>query len=190
MALTSSLRDRRLANRQIELKQQFVVFWLRQAWFAIPINSMHRAISLETDIPVITQAGIEVPIIDIGAVIFSNHQPILSSNTLKSKNLQFGSVEVSAQRSLILVHVSGQVSAQVLDLNHLLDRGKSLVGISIDSQPVLQRMLDSEFVPLPNNYRTDFNSELIRVMSPASLEDANRPEIFLLNPDAIAQPKI
>lgn len=187
MALTSSIRDRRIANRQIELKQQFVIFWIRQAWFAISIASMHRAILLETDIPVITQAGIEVPIIDIGEVIFSNQQPRLD-NTLKSKNLQFGSVEVSAQRSLILVQVSGQVLEQVLD--HLLDRGKSLVGILIDSQPVLHRILDSEFIPLPNNYRTDFNSELINSMIPTSLEDANRPEIFLLNPDAIAQPKI
>jgi hypothetical protein len=175
MSLTSSLRDRRLANRQIELKQQFVIFWIRHAWFAIPIASMHRAIPLETDIPIITQAGIEVPIVDIGEIIFANQQTILD-NILKSKNLQFGSAEVSAQRSLILVQI--------------LIPSKSLVGIVIDSQPVLQRILDSEFIPLPDNYRTDFNSELINSMTPPSFEDATRPEIFLLNPDAIAHLKI
>jgi hypothetical protein len=183
MSLTSSLRDRRLANRQIELKQQFVIFWIRQAWFAIPIAAMYRVIPLEADIPLITQAGIEVPIFDIGEVIFSNQQPILD-NMPKSKNLQFGGVEVLAQRSLILVQRSGQV------LDQVLERSKTLIGILSDSQPVLQRILDSEFMPLPNNYRADFNSELINSMTPISWEDATRPEIFLLNPDSIARPKI
>jgi len=188
MTSTSSLRDRRLANRQIELKQQFVVFWMRQAWFAIPIASMHRAIPIETDIPIITQAGIEVPIIDLGEIIFSEQQPILS-NTLESRlevaslqfaSLQFGNAEVSAQKSLILVKA--------------LIQTKSIVGILIDSQPVLQRILDSEFIPIPDNYRTDFDSQLLKSMIPSSsqnaTQDTSRPEIFLLNPDLIPNPKI
>ena len=144
---------------------------------------MHRAISLEADIPMITQAGIEVPIVDVGKIIFSDRQPILDniqsgklkSGDLQFGNLQFGSVEVSAQRSLILVQVSMQ--------------SKSLVGIAIDSQPVSQRILDSEFVPVPDNYRTQFDSELIKSMTPTSwqyiTQDTLRPEIFLLNPDLI-----
>lgn len=179
MPLDSSLRDRRLANRQIELKQQFVVFWVRQAWFAIPIISLRRSIAIEEDIPIITQAGIEVPIIDLGEKIFPN-QPLINSS------LNLGNTEVSSQRSLILLeNKSGQNKS---------DRTESFTAIVIDSQPVLQRISESEFMPAfaslitPSiqNSETQFNTELVKSMTlPIDRDSVNRPAIFLLDPELI-----
>lgn len=169
MPLTSSLRDRRLTNRQIEPKQQYVIFWIRQAWFAIPIDVMYRAIPIEIDVPIITHGGIEIPIMDISDRLFPNHKLI------PNRILKFGNTEVSTQRSLILV------------------QSNFLVGILIDSQPILHKMLASEFIPISENYERDYeisaNSELIKFMAPtattdkAPIDGANHSEIFLLNID-------
>jgi chemotaxis signal transduction protein len=171
MLLKSTLRDRRLENRQIEIKQQFVVFWIRQAWFALPIASMHRAIPIEVDVPVITQAGIEVPIMDIGEKIFPN-QPLINTS------LNLGTTEVSSQRSIILLE-------NKLDRNKLT-KTESLIAIVIDSQPVLLRISDSEFIPMIEDSKTQFNSEFVKFMTPAFDRDrVNRPAIFLLEPELL-----
>ncbi len=163
----SSLRDRHWANRQTETKKQFVVFWLRRNWFAIPIKFLRRIIPIEVEVPVITEAGTEISIIDISEKIFS---PQISAidNTSDSKSLKFGDIDVSAQRSLILLQTP------------------ALVAILVDSQPVLFKFSDIKFIPLIEIYKSRFNHEFIKLMISESNDDSpSHPPIFLIDPNLI-----
>jgi chemotaxis signal transduction protein len=160
MSKLSFLSAHRASNRQVEIKQQLVIFWLHQAWFALPITAMSRSIPIVEEVPVITEAGLELPVVDLKSRIFPNQStpPLLS--------LIFNATNVSSRRSLLIVKSSHLQSAVII----------------ADSQPILQRI--SESVPLVKNLEVKLNTELIESMI---LAKDNCPEIFVLNPDLIVE---
>jgi len=165
MSRLSSLALNRAANHEVEIKQQLVAFWIRQAWFALPITSISRTIVVDQDVPVVTQGGAKIPVAAIEAKLFTSQQPLLAVSLI------FGAANISSKRSLIIVKDSMKQQAVMV----------------VDSQPVLQRISPSEFLPIAYSSRAELNTEFVNTEFISSIVPAkdHAPEMFVLNPDVI-----
>ncbi len=161
MPLTSLLRSRRLAHKAAIATQQVIAFQLQQTWFALPIHAVQRVVPLGDVYGDPKQQGI--------CLTLYQDQELL---VLDVGQRIFGSVSESrtqgTQGFLLVVQ----------------SRAGALVGIPIVQPPVLKRVPDSAFTPLPQTYLA---SGMIRCLSDrmAHLEDGLT--LFFLDPEQLFQ---
>lgn len=124
MAAKTSLRLRRLVDRQTEIKQQLITFQLRQTGFLLPIQAVARAVTFPTweSESTITYADQTLPVINVTRQIFGQ----------ESRDRPLPSLPIG----LIVRNQQGQLAC-----------------LPIDSAPSLCRIPQSSFVPLPKTYQ-------------------------------------
>jgi chemotaxis signal transduction protein len=188
MAIYSPLRSRRLAAQQVEVTQRLITFELRDQAFALPLDRVHKVIALNapgdlhsgglrqpvkarlygdpnrTGVSLTTYQGQELVVIDVGQRIFGN-----TETSLLPSSSHHTDAAASAVRYLLIVQPEP-------------DR---LVGVPIDSPPVIQSMQLSAFKPLPAIYQ---QYSQIHCVSAMSIDLPDRPSIFLLDVVTLAAP--
>jgi len=162
MPAISSLRSQRLSELRPNIGQQYVTFRLRIAWFILPIESIYRVIPLEKYIPKLTFLGKNVPIIDLGKILFGQTKIPASS----IPQLTINGAIVSSKPSLIVVR----------------NQNEDLVGILSNSQPALQRVSQDLIVPLPATYSQRWKVDFINSMT---LPSNALPSLFTINSDRL-----
>lgn len=183
MAIFSTLRSRRSTTLQTEHTEQIITFPLRQEWFALPILAVQKVIVLKEvygdphkkGISITAYEDREIIVIDVAKFIFQdlpeykivttdvdNNQDNLNSESL------FGNTE--KQRYLIIIN--------------LTQTSQNLLGLPIDSQPVMRRVARSAFKKLPDAYLKQGN---IQCLSNKIIELIDHPPIFLFEPQSLAQ---
>lgn len=165
MPVTSSLRSQRLSSLDHDTAHQYVIFRLRLAWFMLPIESIYRVLPLDKHIPQLTLSGSNVPILDVGKVLFGKVQ---SANF---PQLTVNGAVVASKPSLLVVR--GQ--------SHLTNT-EGLVGILSNSQPALQKITDDQMVPLPPTYSQQWKVDFISLMT---LPSQDRPSLFVIDSDRL-----
>jgi chemotaxis signal transduction protein len=164
MSIFSTLRSRRFETRTIDNSQQMIAFRLAEEWFALPILEIYKVIPLGTivgdpggrGIGIVTYERREVLIVDVAKLIFP-----------RSDISPFSSDEPQ-QRYLILLE----------------EEGNNIIGLPIDSQPVMYRVNPSDFRALPEAYLVKGN---IKCISSQMIALSDRPPIFLLNRQQLSQ---
>jgi len=162
MPAISSLRSQRLLEMRPDIGLQYVAFRLRIAWFILPIESIYRAIPLEKQVPKITAAGENIPIIDLGKLLF-NQTKFQNSDI---QQLVVNGAVVAAKPSLIIAR----------------NQTEHLVGILSNSQPALQRVSQDEIVSLPTTYSQRWKVDFITSMT---LPHQDRPSLFVIDSDRL-----
>jgi chemotaxis signal transduction protein len=189
MAIYSPLRSRRLAAQQVEVTQRLITFELRAQVFALPLDRIHKVIALNagdlhagglrqrvgarlygdpnrTGVSLTTFEGQELVVIDVAQRIFGNPKTLLPT---VSQTAQNADAAAPAVRYLLIVQPEP-------------DR---LVGVPIDSPPIIQAMQLSAFKPLPEIYQ---QHSQIHCVSAMSIDLPERPSIFLLDVATLAAP--
>lgn len=177
MATLSSLKGRRFGAKQTEATQQVLTFRLDQEWFALPIQSVQKVVSLghiygdpqSSGVSLTSYQNRELVVVDVGHRIFGRVQ----------------SQDISAPTSVD--HATSQDLSLARYLLVLQTSSGELVGLPIDSQPVLRRVPMSAFGPLPAAYVTEGN---IRCISSLMLQTADEPPLFLIDPEVLLHPQL
>jgi purine-binding chemotaxis protein CheW len=177
MTIFSTLRSRRFANKQQETTEQMITFRLRREWFAVPILTIHKVVILgevygdphKTGISITKYEGKEILVVDVGQRIFNNCQPgeIIEEKTESETSSLLLSRQ---QRYLIILH----------------SQEHDLIGLPIDSEPVMRYVAQSAFKPLPENYLVQGN---IQCVSSQIIDLPDFPPIFLIKTEQLGQPQ-
>ena len=173
----STLRSRRFAARQTEATQQIIAFCLAQTWFALPILAIQKVVPLgeiKSD-PANKKAKFtiyqdsQLPIIDVA-------ESILGYLSSANNNSDEKSAQPTGERYLIIFGEGDYASA------YPSDRGS--FGLPIDSQPILYRVSQSNFQPIPETYGAKKGIEAI---SSQVVELPNQSLALCLNPAKLSQ---
>ncbi|OYQ65680.1 hypothetical protein B9G53_06390 [Pseudanabaena sp. SR411] len=162
MPAISSLRSQRLSELRPDIGKQYVAFRLRLAWFILPIESIYRVIPLEKHIPKITFLGQNVPIIDLGKILFGQTKAKVEN----VPQLVVNGAIVASKPSLIIVH----------------RQNEDLVGILSNSQPALQKVSQDQIVSLPPTYSQRWKVDFISSMT---LPSQDFPSLFVIDSDRL-----
>jgi chemotaxis signal transduction protein len=161
----SPVKSRRGATRQTEKTEQLITFRLHQEWFAVPIETVQKVIQMGkiygdpqgTGVSLTNYQGQEILVIDVARRIFQktflktqSEQPILTTGAIAGVRLM-----------LLLQSARGEV-----------------VGLPIDSTPVMQRVPQSAYLPIPESYISQGN---VRCISSTSIQLGDRSTLFLLD---------
>ncbi|WP_309740515.1 MULTISPECIES: chemotaxis protein CheW [unclassified Chamaesiphon] len=180
MAIYSPLRSRRLAAQQVEVTQRLITFELRAQTFALPLDRVHKVIALnalgdrvksrlygdsnQTGVSLTTYQGQELVVIDIGQRIFGSTQTLLPTSS----------------------HLGADATAPAVRYLAIVEpEPDRLVGVPLDSPPIIQSMPLSAFKPLPAIYQ---QHSKIHCVSAMSIDLPDRPSIFLLDVVTLAAP--
>jgi chemotaxis signal transduction protein len=164
MPIHSPLRSRRLNPQKTEVTQRLLTFKLRQETFAIPLEQIHKVTTRDrvygdpkgSGIGLTTYQGQELVAIDVGQRIFGDEPFDYSS------------------QAPIAEAADGEV--KYILILHTPDRG--LIGLPIDSAPLLQSVPISAFRELPKIYAEGGN---INCVSLFTIATPDRPPMFLLD---------
>lgn len=145
-----------------------IAFQLRQIWFAVPMTAIVRVMPLgpiygdpqHTGISVTRYDDQELTVVDVGHRIFSD------PGALPAEVLDDAT---PATQSCLVV---------------LQTRQGERIGLPIDSQPEVRRVPETQIVPLPETYRQHGN---IHCISTLSVQAADQPPLFILDPDQLRQ---
>ena len=179
MAIFSTLRSQRFAAVQTETTEQLITFCLRQEWFALPILAVEKVIPLGkvygdpqgTGVSITAYEEREIVVIDVAKFIFQDS----SSSALISTEIDTAESELSwlnweKQRYLVIINLN--------------ETNENLLGLPINSQPVMRRVTKSNFKALPQAYLERGN---INCLSEEIVELPEHPPIFVLNPQSLAR---
>jgi chemotaxis signal transduction protein len=183
-------KSRRFGNSQTEATRQLVVFRLRHEWFALLLEVVQKVLQMGNAFGDVRGTGVgltlyqdrELVVVDIGHRLFGEALYALPPVT-----------EAEAVASSMPTYLSGnsgsvqqqQASNQERCMLIVQTSQGELVGLPIDSLPVLRRVPDSAFSPLPPAYISQVN---IQCVSSAVIQSPDEPPLFLINPDQLLQP--
>jgi purine-binding chemotaxis protein CheW len=165
MSLLSPLRSKHLRRQNTEVKtRQIVAFQLKQEWFGLPIEAVERVVELgdrygksdDSGVSLTIYRGQEMVVVDMGARLFKTPQPTE-------------------------IFPGGQPASLLLVLQ---TAGDSLMGIPIDTPPVLRRMPESAFSPLPTTYAINGDLQCVGTLA---IQAEGQPPIFVIDPDHLLQ---
>ena len=158
--MATLLRSRRFTDRASEATQKYITFPVRQYWFALPIQVLRRVSSckagdetISSEASLITQDSGEFQRVDLEQKIF----PAVA----------FKNLENPTQKSCLILFKSAA--------DHTF-------GLSIDAQPKMQRVAQSQISPLLEAIND--SSHLQSVCSSVIHLDGTAP-IFLLDLDKL-----
>jgi chemotaxis signal transduction protein len=148
--VTSSLRLRRLVDRQVEIKQQLITFHLREIPFLLPIQSVYRALTFTQwdSFTTLDYEGMSLPIIDVDRQIFghkSSHPPAAPiALIVQNQNQQRCCLPIDSAPSLCRVPASNFVA---LPKTYQV-RCVSDITSSTSDQPLMFRLNPEELLSL------------------------------------------
>lgn len=172
MPIFSSLRYRNTAQASLEASEQLITFCLQSEWFALPINTIEKVIILpsihgdpnNTGISITNYEGRELLVLDVSLRLFGKSTTsVRQENNLKTHSFK-------NQRYLIIVKT----------------KTEELVGIPINSSPVIRRVPKSAFIPLPDIYLKQGN---IQCLSSTMLQLADEAPIFIIEAEQLLRPE-
>jgi len=158
MSITSSIRTRRSGVRNNQKTKQIISFRLRQEWFALPIEKIQKVLQMGkiygdpqgTGISLTNYQGQEIVVIDVARRIFGESKtPYPVTNT-------------NEPRFLLVVQRDSE----------------DIIGLPVDSTPVMRRVTESAFTVIPETYMTQGN---IHCISSISIQLDDHPPLFLLD---------
>jgi chemotaxis signal transduction protein len=117
---------------------------------------------IEENIPKLTALGQNVPLIDLGRVLFGQAKV----NKDEIPQLSVGGAIVSSKPSLVIIR----------------NQAEDLIGLLSNSQPAMQLIPDDEIVALPKTYSQRWQVDFIPSMTLPLLE---RPSLFLIDSDRL-----
>ena len=166
MPISSPLRHRRFRQTAHQPTQQIIAFRLHQDWFALPIEAVAHVMQLGQHYGDPQNQGIslmmfqdqELAVIDVSQRVFS----IGATATAPAK-------ESPENRCLVVVK----------------NQAGQKVGLPIDSQPEIRRVLQEKIVQLPETYQERGDIRCISQMM-IDVED-NQPPLFILDPEQLTQ---
>lgn len=176
MSIFSTLRSRQFANRQNQAKQQIIAFRLFEEWFAVPILAVYKVIPLGKIYGDPGNKGIsftnyddkELLVIDVAKYIFSG---LTNSNSPETKTTDDNRADLQG--------------FEAMELRYLIileDQNTNLVGLPIDSQPLMYRVEQSAFKALPQIYLEKTN---IQYISSQIIEIPETPVMFFLDTEKL-----
>ena len=171
MAIFSSVRSQRGTNRKTEATEQLISFKLRGEWFAVPVTAVQKVIPMgkvygdpnNTGISLALHQGQEIMVVDVGHRIFNE---TAQSNELAAATPAEDNVQASQQCLVLVKTAEGGV-----------------VGVPIDSQPIIRRAGKSQFSPLPSSYLDRGN---IHCVSSMIVDDGGTEPLFLIDPEQLS----
>lgn len=174
MAIFSSVRSQRGANRNTEATEQLIAFQLREEWFALPVTAVQKVIPLgtmhgdpnHTGIGLTFHQGQEITVVDVGHRIFNEATSSSSEDASKASSPSETDASRASQRCLVLIKTGEG----------------SVVGMPIDSQPTIRRAGKSQFAPLPSSYLDRGN---IHCVSSMIVDDGGVEPLFLIDPEQL-----
>jgi chemotaxis signal transduction protein len=162
--MATLLRSRRFADRATEPTLQYITFQLRQYSFALPIQNLKRVSlvkdeqNLTANLGTLDQEQEEVRFIDVDHRIFaSTDSAVCTAEDLT--NLK--------QQSCVIL---------------FSDAAGQIIGLTIDTQPKMQRIAQSQILPLPLDL--DYSIDLQSVCVSMIQTDGKNP-ILLLDLDKL-----
>lgn len=178
-------KSRRFGNSQTESTRQLVVFRLRHEWFALLIEVVQKVLQMGNAFGDVRGTGVgltlyqdrELVVVDIGHRLFGEALYALPPATEAETMYPLGNSDSVPQ---------WQVSAQEHCMLVVQTSQGELIGLLIDSPPVLRRVPNSAFSPLPPAYISQVN---IQCVSSAVIQSPDEPPLFLINPDQLLQPR-
>lgn len=182
----STLRARRFGTRQAESTRQLVVFRLQHQWFALLIDVVQKVLQISNAYGDMRGTGVsltlyqdrELMVVDVGRRLFGEVLRALPPATVPEA--------VAPELNLYPISsVPQQASKTERCLLIVQTSQGELVGLPIDSPPVLRRVPESAFAPLPPAYISQVN---IQCVSSAIVQSQNEPPLFLIDPDQLLQP--
>lgn len=186
MAIFSTLRSQRLATVKTETNEQMITFRLRQEWFALPILAVHKVTILgkiygdpqNTGVSITAYEEREIVVVDVAKFIFKD----LSS----SNNIDIFSAETDSTREIskLIPSFLDWEQQHYLIIININENTEDLLGLPIKDQPVMRRVIQSNFKALPKTYLNQGN---INCVSEEIIELPEHPPIFLINPQHLAQ---
>lgn len=170
MTLSPYRRDRRHLSRRSDSTQQLIVFRLYQEWFALPIRAAYRVIpvgqiyGIQQGVSLSRYQDRDVTVVDIKQRIFGRtvggDRPLLVES--KQPDSAAAPQGEDPQRYLLLLQsAEGQ-----------------LIGIPLDEFPLLRRVPQSAFTPIPRMYLAESGVRCVSAL--VTLPD-DAPPMFLLN---------
>jgi chemotaxis signal transduction protein len=173
MAIHSPVKSRRTAARNTEKTKQFISFRLRQEWFALPIDAVQRVVQMGkiygdpqgTGVSLTNFQGQETIVVDVAYLIFGE----TSSLAQEQKTASVASEKNQPRILLIVQSNKGEI-----------------VGLPVDSTPVMRRVPDSAFTPIPETYIAQGN---VRCISSTMIQLSDQPPMFLLDLNQLVEPQ-
>lgn len=173
----SSVRSRRIANRQTEARQQLITFQIRGERFAIPVGSVRKVIPIaevygdpkQTGISLTHYQGQEILVVDVGHRIFAEAPLTVAEPELAADQRSTSApADLQQQQCLVLIqNIEG-----------------GLVGVPIDSQPAILWAPESQVTPLPASY---LNRGNINAVSSMIVGEGGTAPFFLLDPEQLTR---
>jgi purine-binding chemotaxis protein CheW len=184
MAALSRLAARSAARAKGET-QQLILFSLRNEWFALPIQAAHRVVPASKIHGTIDGFGmgltryqnLDIPVLDVAQRLFAEANAATPIASLPSADSAWTEPTEAAEQT----NGDRYLDRYLLILQNL--RGE-LIGIPIDSQPILRRVPRAAFTPVPPTY---LNEGRIRCISALVTADQDNPPAFLLDLDQLFQ---
>lgn len=175
MAIFSSVRSQRGANRPTEATEQLISFQLRGEWFALPVSAVQKVIPLgkvhgdpnNTGISLTLHQGQKITVVDVGHRIFDQASQPFAKGKQPSEPHAAEHVSKVLQRCLVILQTAEG----------------GVVGVPIDSQPTIRRVGKSQFSPLPSSY---LNRGNIHCVSSMIVDDGGMEPLFLLDPEQLS----
>lgn len=164
-------KRRRSVTHLAEVTQQWLVFCLRQDWFALPVHVVQKVVQVErlygtgsdsTTGPAFYQDR-EIPVIDLELRIYGQCRQMLAGSGESSFRASDG-----PRFLVITTHPQGE-----------------LVGFPLYDPPTLRRLADSVFSPVPATY---LNEGSLKCVGAISVPNPDEPPIFRLNLNQLLQP--
>jgi purine-binding chemotaxis protein CheW len=185
MAIFSPLRSRRSSTRQTEVTQQLIAFRLRQEWFALPIETVLKVVPMGsvygdprgTGVSLTIYQGCELLVVDIGYRIFGEapSPDLATGNALTPSKVTTALIGSEPQRAVV---------TQERYLLIVQTSDTEIFGLPIDSPPMMRRVPESSFTPLPTTYVAQGN---IQCVSSLMIPATDQPPLFLLEPSQLVQ---
>lgn len=158
MSIHSPIRARRSGIRASEKTKQIISFYLQKEWFALPIETVQKVIQMGKvygdpqgiGISLTNYQGREILVVDVARRIFGENQ--ISSF-----------VEKIIESRLLLIVQS--------------DSG-DIIGLPVDSTPVMRRVAESAFTAIPETYMAQKN---IHCISSTIIQLSDHLPLFLLD---------
>ena len=167
MSSFSSLRSRRFVHRQQATLQSWITFIIHSEGFALPIAAVQQVVPLDRIYGDPQRSGLsltryrdqEILVVDIGYRIFGNTPSLATSGAIATPQLL-----------LVVQNSLGEA-----------------VGIPIDSPPLVRRLADSSFAPIPQAYLATGN---LRYLNSQRITIAKNESFFILDVESLVKSEI
>jgi purine-binding chemotaxis protein CheW len=172
MSSFSRLKVKRSVNRRTEATQQLLIFRLQQDWFALSVYEVQKVVQIENLYGTTpgSAAGLalyqnqEISVIDIEQRIYGR-----ANHALREAHRAQSQTFAARRRYLAIV----------------LNPQGELIGLPLNSPPVLRRVPESAFAALPAAY---VNEKTLRCVGAIAIPNSENPPIFVLDLKQLLQP--